>query len=371
MINSLTIDDFRVTFLEIQEPLRIKLTFDERKIQHLISAHSELLQRTGGHAEHVRIHELTTQLLTGCAELDMIGGDLDTRLSLGVTDRWLARNGYLLAPATHERVRVFEVLTLAAAQPDQLLGRHHAIIRGWAGRNIVEIGSGSTLAEKSGTQDEQHVLQCFVACPLTGMSRDEIRLLRGLSDVTSSVLGEHGVMTVRPVLYTSREVTSVEITDPQYRSFDERLIAESDIVLVIAAQPSCGLGVVASLAQRYGRHLVFATSMLPVTPMITGLDPAPTVLDLRFLEIELAQHLDAVLPMVDEAASRTRLEMSDIAAELGELRSLLAGRSVHTLDTMCRTGMSRARLLELIHCPELFAGATLREVRELYRLAAG
>jgi hypothetical protein len=369
VIESLGFNDCREAYLEIQRPVGMKLAFDQGKIDYLLRVHRALLATTAGQDEHLRVLESATQLTLVAAGLDMLGGDLDCRFGLTLTDVWLSRNGYLLLSAPLERTKLFEVLTLVPALPDPPSDGQLNAVRSWAAANIIETASGATLGEKSGLTDDRRPIRCFVACPLTGVPSAEKEANRSLCDAVASVLGEYGILTIQPVLYTLPGVASFHIDDPVYRSIDEFLIAESEIVVVLAARTSCGLGVVAATAQRYRKQLIFASPAAVVTPMIRGLDPTPTVLRWSSIEDDLRAHIDTSLPAIEAAAARGRQAIADIADELARLRLLLAERSVNGLDNTMNIVMNPARLRELLNCPALFAGATVLEIRELYALA--
>lgn len=368
MIDPLSVNQCRAAHEQIEQPLRVELPFDLHKIDNLVRAHRELFQTTAQLHEHVRVRELTTQMLPACAGLDMLGGDLDTRFGLSLADIWLAHNGYLLLPAEHERTRLFEMLTAVPKLPLLPLDTQLVAVRTWVGSNVAEAATGRALAGQSGTATRHRPIQSFVACPLTNVPPAEKRFSRDLCDTAASVMSEFGILTLQPVLYTSAEVTPVDINDPGYRSTDERKIAESEIVLVVAVRTSYGLGGVAYTANRYRKHLVFAATGGTVSPMIMGLEPAPTVIRLGSLESDLRRHLETALPAIEAWAARTRRELSEIEVELERLRQRFAAMATVEFIESHEFAMNPARLRELISCPELFAGATVLELRELYSL---
>jgi hypothetical protein len=369
MIEPLDHEDCREAYLQIQRSVRAELAFDRDKIDYLVRVHRHFLAATAAHGKHLRVLESTTQLTLVAAGLDMLGGDLDCRFGLKLTDAWLCRNGYVLLSAPLELTKLFEVLTGLPALPEPPADGQLNAVRSWAGRNIIEVSSGATLGEKTGVVDDRRPIRSFVACPLTGVPSEEKEANRRLCDVVASVMGEYGILTVQPVLYTLPGVASFHVDDPVYRSIDELLIAESEIVVVLAARTSCGLGVVAATAQRYRKHIVFASPAPVVTPMVRGLNPAPAVLRWQSIEDDLRAHIGSSLPAIEAAAARGRQAIADIGEELARLRLRVAERSANGLHDTLNVVMNPARLRELLNCPALFAGATVLEIRELYALA--
>ena len=371
MISPLTVDDCRLAHLKIQTPLQMEIPFDEDTIGNIVRAHRALLQMTSDEEDHLRILQLVTQMVCACPGFAMFGGDLDSRFGIELADVWLSRNGYLLLPGLPERTKLFEVLTLIPVLPQPPFDSQLDAVRSWAARNIAEATSGITLAAKAGLPTDPHPLQCFLACPLTGIPVNEMSSLRELCDTAASVMSDYGILTFQPVLYTSPGITPVHINDPVYRSIDERLIATSQIVLVLAARPSLGLGVVASIAQRYRKHLIVGAPSNALTPMVTGLDPAPSLIRLDCLKEDLYRHLHESMPAIEAAAEQARGEITELEAELYLLRMWLDNLSTRALSQPRNIVMNRRRFRELINCAELFAGATVLELRELSDLMIG
>lgn len=357
--------DFRTAHHHLERPLAVALDLDDFKIDKLVLDHTLLCRRLSGLDDHAGVHELVVQLMWACAGLDMLPGDLDCRLALAVTDIWLERNGYLVLPSERDRLRLFEILLSAPKSPQPPTEAQVDNVRHWAHRNIAVARTGTTLGELVRPADRVRPVHCFMACPLTGVSPNELDRIRELCDRTASLLSEYDVLTFQPALYTSANATTLVVDDPAYRAIDEHLVAQSDMVLVIAVRPSIGLGVVASYAQRYRKRLLFATDSDSVTPLVTGMAPRPTLLRLRDLESELRHHLDDHMVAIEATASTTQRLIVAIDEVLEELRKRLHKIPRHEL---ARRTTNPARVVELVRHPELFAGATALEVWEIYAL---
>lgn len=367
----LTLTDCYDAYDALRAPLRVDLGFDRDTVVDLVRDHAELIRTTATRTANDQVLTLTTHLVATCAGLGMLGGDLDSRFGLAVADTWLSRNGYVFVPADMSKVRLLEALSRLPKRPARPSEAQLDAVRQQVGSVVVEVGSGAPLAGSPAQEpvDGRRTLRAFVACPLTSVPGEQVDMIDDMSGRVASVMAEFGVLTIQPVLYTSPTQTPVDVNDPVYRSIDEGLIAGSDIVVVVAARLSLGLGVVASTAQRYRKHLIVATSAPVVTPMITGLEPTPTIIRLDAVEPALRQHLAAVLPAIEENSRLARQTIAEIETELARLRVLIGRLPAGDVDHRPRGHiLNRARLRELTNRPELLAGATFLEVRELYAL---
>ena len=369
MIEALTATDLRAAYTQLATPLKVPLTLDESKIEFVVRSHVRLLSTIASQDDHVIVRELSTQLIVVCSGLDMLLSDLDRRFGLLTAERWLERNGYLMMPIEYEKVQLLKALTSVPRLPEDPGDEHLDAVRTWVIRNIIEIATGTTLAERVSITPPGNPPLCFVACPLTGLVEEAKAATARLCDHTASVLSEYGISSLQPALYTDPGVTPVDVDDPVYRSIDEHLIAHSDLVLIVAARRSFGLGVVASMSQRYRKPLLFATPDLVVSPMITGLEPAPRVLDLNSLEAQLRMLLDQERERLLLQIETSREVMRTVAARWDDIRERIADRELGTLAVLQSVTMSRTRFHELLGCPEMFAGATVPEVLELQGLA--
>jgi len=315
------------------------------------------------------VAELATILAVAVVRFDVARDAAHSRrLALVAVETWLQRTDWRLMAsqrASNDLERALAAVGPASqAQPDPVLDW----ARAWMQQSVVDAALRS-VAALLGVEHRSEPVRCFIACAMSACDEGDLARLLAFSETLAGLLSERGVLCYQPIVVHDPRVSRVVSDNPYNRTLNARQLATSDLVFVVADRPATGLGVVDTLAIGYGARVVVLTGDGPVTPMITGTTPPPTVHPFSRASTDwLADFLDRLMPdLAREAALRARSQ-EEAEGELAVLRQRLEGLDDSDLAAAPTVRMTTARFHQLLDDPDLYDGATRRELRELDRL---
>jgi transcriptional regulator with XRE-family HTH domain len=199
------------------------------------------------------------------------------------------------------------------------------------------------------TSNESIPLNAYLACALTGLSKEQRQLMFQLSDVVSDICSQYGIALYEPRKKTD-PVHHANVSDADVFKMDRERVLSSDLLIHLSHYPSTGSG----------QELDFAyNALLPiviishdenrVSRMITGI-PSYTV-HLKYLEPEdLRRSLHSCLSTIRPVLAERKLAFS-------QYESHFVGERLRTKRE--QLGLSRELVAENI------PGMTLEVLRQM------
>lgn len=349
-----------------------ELPLDRRKLDSLVEGHSVLARWTHEQENPAELPVITlgVHLLVGCAGLQMMRSDLDVQFGIQALDEWLNEAGFFILFPERDREKLIQ--TLRAAPP---LGEYvgDAILDATRDLLVRHMVASNTMAPASplGAQLlSEEPLHCVISCAMTNASAYELQILTRLSNRVAETLDQFGFLSFQPVVHHDPRISRDLADNPCWRAGDERYIAKSDLVVIVAAvRPAIGLGVVASFAQRYGVRTVVIADQFPVTPMLVGMIPAPRVMKADWqLQYNLSSYIRQNIADMRHDAELRNARRPIYADELVKIRRALSDLGVEAISNAPGRTIHLERIREILSDPYLFSGATYREILDLRSL---
>lgn len=208
-------------------------------------------------------------------------------------------------------------------------------------------------------------VHCFVAAPMSALKDREVEGPYKFTEFVAGCFEREGVFCHKPLIQHDPRVDHALAYDPNNRSLNERQVADSDLVVIIAMQPATGVGVIATLAVQLGVRVLVIRGKEPLTPMLLGSVPAPDVLtDGPELGDQIASYYATNRGYFQQCARMRSEHRRAATADMAKLLPLL-DVPAEDLARSAPPDLSVERIRFLLSSPESFDAGSRREHRRL------